>query len=170
MIKKENNFVFIDNQNLFAELKRCGWDLDYARFIVYLREKYSAQRVFLFVGYLEEKLPFYEKLFDFGYEFIFKPTIRTADGVKGNCDADLIMHAMRQLDQFDNAIIITSDGDFYCLVEYLAFKNKLKKLIIPNKERYSSLLKKFRDQSDYLNDYRDRFCFQKKSPDKDGTL
>lgn len=141
MIKKENNFVFIDNQNLFAELKRCGWDLDYARFIVYLREKYSAQRI-----------------------------LRTADGVKGNCDADLILHAMRQLDQFDKAIIITSDGDFYCLVEYLAFKNKLKKLIIPNKDRYSSLLKKFRDQSNYLNDYRDRFCFQKKSPDKDGTL
>ncbi len=170
MIKKENNFAFIDNQNLFTELKKCGWNLDYERFIVYLREKHSVTRTFLFIGFMEQNLPLYEKLFGFGYELIFKPTVWTPLGIKGNCDGEMILHAMRQAERFDEAVIVTGDGDFHCLVEYLIFKNKLRKLIIPNRDKYSTLLKRFREYSDYLNDYRDRVCLKKKSPDKDGTL
>lgn len=170
MIKKENNFVFIDNQNLFAELKRCGWDLDYARFIVYLREKYSAQRIFLFVGYIETNLPLYDTLFSFGYEFIFKPTIRTPTGIKGNCDGELFLHTLRQINQFDGAVIVSGDGDFYALIEYLIFKDKLKKLIIPNQNNYSFLLKRFLSHVDYLNSHIEKLSIKAKSPDKDGTL
>lgn len=43
---------------------------------------------------------------------------------------------------YDKAIIVSGDGDFHCLIEYLESKGKLLKIIAPNK-RYSSLLKKF---------------------------
>ena len=163
MISKENNFAFIDNQNLFSELKRCGWDFDYERFIVYLREKYSARRIFLFIGYVENNLSLYEILYKFGYEFIFKPTVNTPDGIKGNCDSDLVLHTIRQIDTFDKAIIVSGDGDFHCLIEYLIFKDKLKILLVPNHSRYSSLLKKFRNHTHYMNNLEHKLS-KKKAP------
>jgi len=72
MLKRGKNYAFIDNQNLFMEVRRCNWELDYLRFIVYLREKYAVQRAFLFLGYMEKNLALYEKLYSFGYELIFK--------------------------------------------------------------------------------------------------
>jgi len=54
----------------------------------------------------------------------------------------MVLHTMINIHKFDNAVIITSDGDFYCLVEYLVNKSKLQKLITTN-PKYSSLLKKY---------------------------
>ncbi len=44
---------------------------------------------------------------------------------------------------YDKAVVVSGDGDFYCLYEYLQKKNKLKSIIIPNMKSASSLLKKF---------------------------
>lgn len=56
-----------------------------------------------------------------GYILIFKPTLSLpADDVKGNVDAELVLHAMIEYQNYDKALIVTGDGDFYCLVDYLA--------------------------------------------------
>ncbi len=39
MLKQENNYAFIDGQNLNLGIKRLGWALDFKKFRVYLREK-----------------------------------------------------------------------------------------------------------------------------------
>ena len=65
-----------------------------------------------------------------------------ADKTKGNVDAELVLPTMIELPHFDKAVIVTGDGDFRCLVEYLVQENKLLKLLTPTK-RYSSLLKEF---------------------------
>jgi len=57
-------------------------------------------------------------------------------------DAELVLHAMIEFKNYDKAIIVSGDGDFHCLIEYLEGKGKLYKIIAPNK-RYSSLLRKF---------------------------
>jgi len=62
--------------------------------------------------------------------------------IKGNVDAELVLHAMIEYKSYDKAVIVSGDGDFYCLLEYLAQQNKLLKVIVPN-SRYSSLLRKF---------------------------
>jgi len=62
--------------------------------------------------------------------------------VKGNVDAELVLHAMIEYKNYDKAIIVSGDGDFHCLIEYLEEKGKLFKIIAPNK-RYSSLLRRF---------------------------
>ena len=81
-----------------------------------------------------------------GYILIFKPTIvhtqKGSEKIKGNVDAELVLHAMIEYQNYDKAIIVSGDGDFHCLVEYLANQNKLEKVIVPN-EKYSSLLRKF---------------------------
>jgi len=80
---------------------------------------------------------------EMGYIVIFKPTMELPDGsVKGNVDAELVLHTMIEYSKYDKAIIVSGDGDFHCLVEYLAGKGKLRCMLVPNK-RYSTLLHKF---------------------------
>ena len=72
------------------------------------------------------------------------PTLELGNGrVKGNVDAELVLHAMIEWDNYDKAVIVTGDGDFHCLVEQLKKKNKLGKLLIPDRHKYSALLRKF---------------------------
>lgn len=128
-----NNFAFIDNQNLNKSIRRQGWQLDYARFRVFLQEKYKVTKAFLFLGYLEKYQNLYSFLEECRYIIIFKPTILGPNGKpKGNVDAELVLHTMIQYPNFAEAIIVSGDGDFYCLVEYLDNNEKLAKLIIPN--------------------------------------
>jgi uncharacterized LabA/DUF88 family protein len=62
--------------------------------------------------------------------------------IKGNVDAELVLHTMIEYRNFSKAVIVSGDGDFYCLIEYLVDNNKLEKIIVPNK-KYSSLLRKY---------------------------
>ena len=41
MKKEENNFAFIDGQNLNLGILSLGWKLNFVRFRKYLAEKYS---------------------------------------------------------------------------------------------------------------------------------
>jgi hypothetical protein len=53
------------------------------------------------------------------------------------------MHAIIELPHYHQAVIVTGDGDFFSLIDYLISQSKLAKLIIPNQSRYSTLLKHF---------------------------
>ena len=83
----------------------------------------------------------YTKLQEYGYICVFKPTLELKDGrVKGNVDADLVLHSMIEYKNYDKAIIVSGDGDFYCLVEYFLNSEKLKRVLVPNQHNYSCLL------------------------------
>lgn len=144
MIQKENNYAFIDSQNLNLSIISLGWKLDFKRFRKYLEDKYNARKAFLFIGYVKENSLLYKNLQKAGYVLVFKPTLDYKNGqaIKGNVDAELVLHTMIEFPNYDKAVIITGDGDFYCLVEYLAKQQKLSQLLIPSEFRYSALLKK----------------------------
>ena len=142
MILLENNYAFIDGQNLNLGIKELGWKLDFKKFRIYLKEKYGVSKAYYFIGFVEGNNDLYVSLQEYGFILIFKPTFKNKEGkVKGNCDADLVLQAMIDYNNYDKAIIVTGDGDFYCLVKYLREKNKLIKLLAPN-SNYSGLLKK----------------------------
>jgi len=68
---------------------------------------------------------------------------------------------MIQLPNFDKAVIVTGDGDFYCLVQYLLENNKLKVVLVPNYYKYSALLKKFAKKSiAFMNDLKNKICLK----------
>lgn len=143
MKKQENNFAFIDGQNLNLGIKNLGWELDFYRFRRYLKEKYSITTAYYFIGYVPGNQPLYSKLQKAGYVLIFKPTIPDGNGnIKGNIDADLVLQAMIDFQNYDKAMIISSDGDFYSLVKYLYEHNKLLFVMSPYIETCSTLLKK----------------------------
>jgi len=143
MEKKEKNCAFIDSQNVNLGVRELGWQLDFRKLRIYLREKYSAKIAYLFIGYLPENKNLYSSLQKKGYLLIFKPTIKDKQGKpKGNIDADLVLQAMIDYNEYDKAVIVTSDGDFYSLVDYFYKNNKLKIVLSPNQENCSALLQK----------------------------
>lgn len=147
------NFAFIDSQNLNKAVENQGWILDYQRFLIYLKEKYQVQKAFLFFGYIAKYENLYNYLIRCGYTLIFKPVLPYLNrSVKGNTDAELVLHTMIQYNNFAKTIIVTGDGDFYCLVDYLNTNDKLGYLLIPDANRYSGLLKPFApNKMHYMN-------------------
>lgn len=145
-------YAFIDSQNLnlgtskdiikYGKVVYKGWKLDFKRFRRYLTDKFRAQKAFLCIGYIKQNKNLYRKLKSYGYDLIFKPTVKDSFGkVKGNVDAELVLHAVRiQYDKYDKVVIVSGDGDFYCLHEFLVKNKKLLKIIIPNRQSESSLL------------------------------
>ncbi len=161
---KKKNFAFIDSNNLHLAIKELGWHLDYGRFRKYLTEKYHVIKAYIFIGYMEQHKDLYKSLQEKGYILIFKPTLVYKDGsTKGNCDAELVLQAMIDFDNYDKAVIVSGDGDFFCLVDYLVKQKKLGKLLIPNQKKYSALLKSI--PSEYLafvSDLKKKVVFIKK--------
>ena len=78
--------------------------------------------------------------------------------VKGNIDADLVLYAMKELPNYDKALIVAGDGDFLSLVEYLAHENKLLKVLAPNR-RYSTLLKEFDEYIEGIDNHRHELAY-----------
>jgi len=157
-----NNFAFIDSQNVNLSIHDQGWILDFARFRKYLADKYSIQKAFLFIGYIATNQNLYTGLQKDGFILIFKPTLSLPSGKpKGNVDAELVLHTMIELPNFEKAMIISGDGDFYCLIDYLKGQNKLLKLMIPNQFKYSSLLRKFNSEIVFMNNLKGKLEHRK---------
>ena len=152
-MRKDNNYAFIDSQNLNLAIRDQGWQLDFKRFRKYLEDKYGVKKAFIFIGYIATNETLYTSLQEYGYILIFKPTLALPDGrVKGNIDAELVLHAMIEYSSYEKAVIVTGDGDFHCLIEYLIKQGKLRKLIVPNRYKFSSLLRKFALNMAFMND------------------
>jgi uncharacterized LabA/DUF88 family protein len=145
-MKRKVVYAFIDSQNLNLGVRSQGWQFDWQKFRQYLRNKYHVEKAFLFIGKVLGNERLYQFLKQSGYQLVFKPTLehytKGKISIKGNVDAELVLHTMIQLTNYHQAIIVTGDGDFYCLVEYLVKQKKLLKILVPT-ARYSALLRRF---------------------------
>ena len=144
MEKKQGKiYAFIDSNNLNLGIKALGWKLDWKKFRIYLKEKYNVSTAYLFIGYVPTNQDLYSSLQKAGYVLVIKPTIPDKDGnTKGNIDADLVLQVMIDYNNYDKAIIVSSDGDFYSLAKYLYENNKLRLVMSPYNKTCSTLLKK----------------------------
>ncbi len=152
MSTKNKNFAFIDSQNLNLGIQGLGWKLDFKRFRIYLKDKYKVDKALLFIGYVERNQKMYDSLGRYGYTLVFKPTVVAKHEIKGNVDAELVLHSMIEYKNYKKAVIVSGDGDFHCLVEYLDKQNKLERVMVPNRKKYSQLLSKFMKYLDFMND------------------
>lgn len=166
--KKPNNYAFIDSQNLNLGVQKSGWKMDWHKFRLWLAENYGVTKAYMFIGYMSENETLYQQMYDHGFLVVLKPTLEIMQvdkpgdkpreekdkvPVKGNIDADLVLHAMKELPNYDQAIIVSGDGDFYGLAEHLVSSDKLLKIMTPN-HRYSTLLKPFEPYIDNLENHR----------------
>lgn len=140
-------YAFIDSQNLNLGVRASGWQIDYKKLRLYLTNKYKVDQAFMFIGLVSNNQKLYTQLQSAGFILIFKPTVRYFENgketVKGNVDAELVLHAAAiEYARYDKAIVISSDGDFACLLEFLVDNDKLLHVFTPNK-KYSKLLKPY---------------------------
>jgi len=166
-------YAFIDSQNLNLGTSKdlfdkkgkkiyTGWRLDFKKFRVYLADKFRVSKAFLFIGHISQNEQMYKHLRSFGYEIIFKPTTKDDSGKpKGNIDAELVLHsAAIEYSRYNKAVVVSGDGDFYCLHKYLIEKKKLSAILIPNKKTASSLLRPFDKYKIIIEDEREKLNYK----------
>ena len=184
-------YAFIDSQNLNVSTQKLGWKMDWRKFREFLTEKYGVTKAFMFIGYVPEFEDMYVQLHDAGYMVVLKPTFdmtrprpettekteqqgakpekeEEKKQTKGNIDADLVLWAMKELKNYDKALIVSGDGDFYTLVEYLDEQKKLLKLLAPS-GHYSSLYNAYDQYVDRIDQHRRELAYfdrRKKRPQK----
>lgn len=161
-------FAFIDSQNLNLGIRNNilrkdkiiykGWKLDYKRFYRYLVDRYHVSKAFLLIGRIHKNQELYFFLREIGYRLVLKPmvkvSLRSDFKVKGNVDTELVLHAMIEYKNYDGAIIVSGDGDFHCLIEYLEANGKLDFILVPNRFAYSRLLNDFYTKLRFVNEMR----------------
>jgi uncharacterized LabA/DUF88 family protein len=162
----KRTYAFIDSQNLNVSVQKVGWKVDWKKFRIYLKEQHKVDEAFMFIGYVPEFEPMYEQLHEAGYKIVLKqtfdlsrPQIVMNDGaskkdkkaaeeemhIKGNVDADLVLWAMKELPNYNKAVLVSGDGDFRSLLDHLDEQNKLGKILVPS-QHYSALFNKFKDK------------------------
>lgn len=172
--KKNKNsrvFAFIDSQNLNVSVQKFGWKMDWRKFRQWLTDKYGVSRAYMFIGYMPENEDLYEQMHAAGYAVVLKPTFdmtrpqieeekeEDKKPVKGNVDADLVLWTMKEISNYDQAIIVSGDGDYYSLVEYLESKDRLKAILAPN-AHYSNLYNRFEQYVVRLDQFRRELAYR----------
>src|SRR3989344_1822411 len=113
--------IYIDGNNLYRGASELGHSIDYKKFRGWLRQKYNPTNVYLFIGLVPSRTKFYEYLQECNFILVFKQTVSVEGVIKGNCDAELVLKTVSDFytKTFDKCILVTGDGDFGCLVEFL---------------------------------------------------
>jgi uncharacterized LabA/DUF88 family protein len=177
--RKTQVYAFIDNQNLNATIQNLGWKIDWRKFRKFLTEKYKVNQAFMFIGYVPEFEDMYEYLHDAGFNIVLKQTYdmtkpRTEEEqkseqekvaererhIKGNVDTELVLWAMKELPNYDKAVLVSGDGDFYSLVEYLDEQQKLLKILTPSWQ-YSGLFNKYESKIDRVDKCRGQLEYKR---------
>lgn len=160
--KNEINLAFIDGQNLHLGTTQNGWRVDHNKLRVYLKDKYHVTEAYYFLGYIsEEEQDLYNNLQKAGFIVVFKEHNSSLTAKKkGNVDTDIVFEIMKNLvdnEDFNKFVLVSGDGDYKKVVDYLVKKDKFKKILFPNKKFASSLYKtlgaEFFDYMDNLKTY-----------------
>ncbi len=151
--------VYIDGNNLYRGAKELGFEVDYKKFRNWLRQKYRTSHVYLFIGLVPDRVKFYEHLQECGFILVFKQTVSVGGAVKGNCDAELVLKTTSDFytKAFDKCFLVTGDGDFGCLVEFLDENLVLGGVLAPDEKKCSILLRNKNIEITFLNDLYHKF-------------
>ena len=164
----KNNYAFIDGQNLIYNTARsvdAPWKIDLKRLRIYLKEKYKVEKAYYFIGaYNERYVRMYESLKGYGYEVVFREHSKNSkSSKKGNVDTDIVFEAMKKVadgERFNKILLVSDDGDYWKMVNYLVKKKKFEKLLAPSRKNLSSLYKK--KIADRYVDYLDKSSVKRK--------
>ena len=145
-----SNIAYIDGQNLYMGTSKSSpkWTVSLARFRTYLARKYNVKDAYYYLGYVQEGAnieKLYESIQKAGFILVFREHNSAMLGKKkGNVDADIIFSIMKRLylkEKFNKIVLVSGDGDYKMLVDFLIEQNKFEKILFPNRRYRSSLYK-----------------------------
>lgn len=140
------NIAFIDGQNLHLGTKESGWAVDHNKLRIYLKDKYEISEAYYFLGFVSEgNQDLYDSLQKAGFILSFREhSSRLRGNKKGNVDCDIVFGIMKKLvenEPFGKVFIVSGDGDYKKLVDFLIKKGCFGKMLFPNRAFASSLYK-----------------------------
>lgn len=150
MNQELKNIAYIDGQNLYMGTTKCepSWKINLAKFRIYLEKKYKVGKAYYYLGFVQEgdKIEhLYEEIQSAGFILVFRQHNAAMQGKKkGNVDSDIIFSVMKRIykgEDFAKVVLVSGDGDFKMLVDFLIEEGKLEKVLFPNKKFASSLYK-----------------------------
>jgi uncharacterized LabA/DUF88 family protein len=159
-LRLENPDLKIENVKLSDCSCGKAWEVNLAKFRIYLKENYNVSEAYYFLGNLQDKNEdLYKEIQKAGFILVFKEhTSLVKSKKKGNVDTDLVFEVMKNMvdnPDFNQVILVSGDGDYKKLVNYLISKDKFRKILFPNKKFASSLYKEFGGEKfDYLENIR----------------
>ena len=109
-------------------------------------DKLTDPELILFNRHLK-RIKFYKKLENFGYKLYLRPVkiYYQEDGTtrkKANCDVEMTFQIMKEINNFDKAIVLSGDGDFLSVLKYLKKEGK-EVIILARGERTAKEIRKF---------------------------
>lgn len=135
--------AYIDSQNLHKSVESLGKEIDYKRFRLWLKNKKGIDRAFMFFGYVGGKRSLYDHLAKCGFELVFRGVEYDEGRRRANIDICLTIAVLDRIEEFEEAFLVTSDGDFFDLVERLKDRQKFGGVISPQcNTRCSKLLRR----------------------------
>lgn len=143
-----------------------GWKLDYRRFRSWVRQKFGISDAYLFIGMMSRHADLYTSLQSAEYHLVFKEVVFDGNGkAKGNCDADLVLHAVRHHYEIkpEQVVLVSSDGDYAPLVRFWLEQGVRCTIISPSPiDKCSILLKRTGAPIVYLQDVQEKVAYRQK--------
>ncbi len=155
------SLILIDDSNLYYGFKRQRWEMDYEKFFNWLHENFNPVSVFFFGGiisnktffdrhpthtltgfieYKERREAFFKLLKKIGFVVKTKAVASVYDSTAGvykrkcNFDVEITIIALDKLNEYQELVLCSGDGDFVKLLKYA--KGKFKKAtVITHKDR-----------------------------------
>lgn len=165
------NIAFIDGQNLHLGTSENNWKVDFRKLSIYLKENYDVSQAYYFLGYVSTtEQDLYKNIRKAGFIILFKEHGEDLLAKKkGNVDTDIVFEIMKTLIEdkdFNKIILVSGDGDYKKLVDYLIKKDKFLKILFPN-SKASSLYKKLGSEFyDYLISIKTYIEYKNKTKEK----
>ena len=118
--------IFIDGNNLFHAARSAGVEIDYAKFLNFLRGDAPLLRAFFYTGVdekAERQQGFLLWMRRNGYRVVEKELKTYADGTKkANLDVEIAVDMLSLADKYDTAVLVSGDEDFSYAINAVAYK------------------------------------------------
>lgn len=118
--------ILIDGANIDHAARALGFNIDWSRFRKYFSEKMNVLRFYYYTALIEGE-DWMFRLTDWlqynGYCVRSKPAKPRGETYRGDLDLEIAVDALSlPVGSYDQAILLSGDGDFRCLVEALQFR------------------------------------------------
>ncbi|TAN34117.1 NYN domain-containing protein [Patescibacteria group bacterium] len=156
--------VFIDVQNMYYSAKNLyGAKVNFGNIV---REAIAGRKLIRAIAYVvrtetKEEQPFFDALYNLGIETKEKPLqIFLGGEKKADWDVGIAVDIIRLASTLDAVVLVSGDGDFLPVVEYVRFNQGKQAEVMAFGETASSKLKEAADDFTDLSGDKGKFLIQ----------